>query len=81
MSVESQPPAAPTAATAAAEEPELVIAPHADRLVLGEVINREPRPTFAEPDREVLTVRVDGTDTTIQVLASDAEPADTDDAL
>ncbi|MFA1612037.1 hypothetical protein [Halobellus rubicundus] len=71
---------ASTSRSAATTPGEFVIAPHGDRLVLAEIVDVEPRPTFPNPEREVLTVRVDGTDTTIQVLASDAEPA-TDDAL
>ena len=50
-----------------------VIVPHVDRPLLGEIVAAEPRPTFEDPDRVILTVAVDERDTTIRALAQDAE--------
>mgnify|MGYP006289246057 CR=1 FL=1 len=50
-----------------------VIVPHVDRPLLGEIVAADPRPTFEDPDRVVITVAVDERDTTIRALAQDAE--------
>lgn len=50
-----------------------VIARHAGRLFIGEVVDREQRPTIDRPNREILTVEVTRSGTTIQVLERDAK--------
>ena len=48
---------------------------HDGRELVGTVVAREPAPLFGSPDRERVTVRVDGTDETLQVLAADLHPS------
>ena len=57
------------------ETAERVAFTHDGRELVGTVVAREPAPLFGSPDRERVTVRVDGTDETLQVLAADLHPS------
>ena len=63
----------PTSSTPTPEQGQRVIVPYLDRPILGTVVETEPRPRIDDPDRTIITVAVEGADTTIAALASDAE--------